>query len=46
MPRSLEFMRQNLMRAGFKNEEIAKEIKRRQELEISKYLSERKPRKD
>ena len=26
--------------------EIAKEIKRRQELEISKYLSERKPRKD
>ncbi len=35
-----------ILSAGFKNEEIAKEIKRRQELEISKYLSERKPRKD
>ena len=35
-----------ILLAGFKNEEIAKEIKRRQELEISKYLSERKPRKD
>ena len=34
-----------ILSAGFKNEEIAKEIKRRQELEISKYLSERKPRK-
>ena len=35
-----------ILSAGFKNEDIAKEIKRRQELEISKYLSERKPRKD
>ena len=35
-----------ILSAGFKNKEIAKEIKRRQELEISKYLSERKPRKD
>ncbi|WP_459829782.1 tRNA nucleotidyltransferase/poly(A) polymerase family protein [Campylobacter concisus] len=35
-----------ILSAGFKNEEIAKEIKRRQELEISKYLSEHKPRKD
>ena len=35
-----------ILSAGFKNEEIAKEIKRRQELKISKYLSERKPRKD
>ncbi|WP_103582981.1 CCA tRNA nucleotidyltransferase [Campylobacter concisus] len=35
-----------ILSADFKNEEIAKEIKRRQELEISKYLSERKPRKD
>ena len=35
-----------ILSAGFKNEEIAKEIKRRQEFEISKYLSERKPRKD
>ncbi|WP_107691676.1 CCA tRNA nucleotidyltransferase [Campylobacter concisus] len=35
-----------ILSAGFKNEEIAKEIKRRQELEISKYLSERKLRKD
>ena len=35
-----------ILSAGFKNEEIAKEIKRRQELEISKYLSERKPIKD
>ncbi|WP_459843798.1 tRNA nucleotidyltransferase/poly(A) polymerase family protein [Campylobacter concisus] len=35
-----------ILLAGFKNEDIAKEIKRRQELEISKYLSERKPRKD
>ena len=31
--------------AGFKNEMIAAEIKRRQELEISSYLSERKFRK-
>lgn len=35
-----------ILSAGFKNEEIAKEIKRRQELEISKYLSEHKPIKD
>ena len=35
-----------ILSAGFKNEEIAKEIKRRQELKISKYLSEHKPIKD
>ncbi|WP_107696293.1 CCA tRNA nucleotidyltransferase [Campylobacter concisus] len=35
-----------ILSAGFKNEEIAKEIKRRQEFEISKYLSEYRPRKD
>ena len=34
-----------ILAAGFKNEMIAAEIKRRQELEISSYLSERKFRK-
>ncbi|MBF0923121.1 MAG: CCA tRNA nucleotidyltransferase [Campylobacter concisus] len=34
-----------ILAAGFKNEMIAAEIKRRQELEISNYLSERKFRK-
>ena len=34
-----------ILAAGFKNEMIAAEIKRRQELEISRYLSERKFRK-
>ena len=34
-----------ILAAGFKNETIAAEIKRRQELEISNYLSERKFRK-
>ena len=35
----------DILAAGFKNEMIAAEIKRRQELEISSYLSERKFRK-
>ena len=34
-----------ILAAGFKNEMIAAEIKRRQELEISSYLSKRKFRK-
>ena len=34
-----------ILAAGFKNEMIAAEIKRRQELEISSYLRERKFRK-
>ena len=35
-----------ILATGFKNEMIAAEIKRRQEFEISKYLSEYRPRKD
>ena len=34
-----------ILAAGFKNEMIAAEIKRRQELEISSYLAKRKFRK-